>query len=478
MGHRRNLYWLAIAVVCAGLAYLRFGGQNAAGSVSAAEPVKVRVGISNLRAKLESGEVTVAFLGGSITQNSAEGGFAKLVPQWLEKKFPGVRVTSVNAGMGGTDSEWGAKRLDRDVLDAKPDVVFVEFAVNDGDRDSIGNMERIVRKVRASSAETDVVFLYAMTESTGKMLVRGRTPRAIANHEQVAERHGVASILLGSDLRKRMASGEWTWSNFSADNCHPTAEGYASYNRDMESALDELFRADVVERKGEPSLLKPEAALYPPKLVAEKPRVAEVMRGSSGESAVVTEEMPELGREWIGSAMWPTDSEPVWSLRYAVRNGTSEGFEDLPLARWFEEARAFTGAVSRIVAKTNDGAGSVLAGGPWGAGRAMEVPVIQWTAREPGNYEVRVAVNGLSGHENGEQPRAGFEMFLVRAGDVNPTNLGTALMKPSLSEPLTMIVKVTLEAGDRIFLRALSEGFEYFALEGVTVRVGRFLTSF
>lgn len=69
-------------------------------------------------------------------------------------------------------------------------------------------------------------------------------------------------------------------------------------------------------------------------------------------------------------------------------------------------------------------------------------------------------------------------MFLVRAGDVNPTNLGTVLMKPSQSEPLTMSVKVALEAGDRIVLGALSKGFEYFALEGVTVRIGRFVTSF
>lgn len=462
----RNLYWLAFGVVCVSLAYLQFGGANSLEFVNVKEPVEVRGGISHLRAKLEAGEsVTVAFLGGSITQNSAERGFAKLVPQWIESKFPGVRVTAVNAGMGGTDSEWGAKRLDRDVLEAKPDVVFVEFAVNDGDRDSIADMERIVRKVRAFSGTADVVFIYAMTESTAKMLVRERMPRAIANHERVADRHGVASILLGVDLRSRMASGEWTWSNFSADNCHPTPEGYASYNRDMASALQLLFGAKAVESDGERRLLRPEVELYPPKIVAEKPQV--------GEGALAAEEMPEIGREWVGSPFWPDESDPVWCLRYSVRDGTTENFEDLPLCRWFEEARAFTGAVSRIVATGNGGQGSVLAGGPWGKGRAMEVPVVQWTAREKGHYQVRVDVGGLSGHENGEHPRAGFEMFLVRAREVSPTMLGTAQMMPAGGEPLTMSVNVSTEAGDRIYFRAVSSGFEYFALEGVTVRMRR-----
>ena len=80
----------------------------------------------------------------------------------------------MNAGMGGTDSEWGAKRLDRDVLEAKPDVVFVESAVTDGDRDSIADMERIVREVRAFSATSDIVFPYAITDSTIKILARRR----------------------------------------------------------------------------------------------------------------------------------------------------------------------------------------------------------------------------------------------------------------------------------------------------------------
>jgi lysophospholipase L1-like esterase len=37
----------------------------------------------------------------------------------------------VNAGIGDTDSQYGALRVQRDVLSYNPDLVVVEFAVND-----------------------------------------------------------------------------------------------------------------------------------------------------------------------------------------------------------------------------------------------------------------------------------------------------------------------------------------------------------
>lgn len=162
-------------MACLGFGYPWFHSSATGELVSVDGPVKVRDGIPHVREKLVAGKsVTVGFLGGSITQDSAEGAFAKRVPQWLEERFPGARVPSVNAGLGETDSEWGAKRLDRDVLEAKPDVVFVESAVNDGGRDSIADIERVVRKVRAFSATSDIGFLYAITDSTIKILARRR----------------------------------------------------------------------------------------------------------------------------------------------------------------------------------------------------------------------------------------------------------------------------------------------------------------
>mgnify|MGYP001713161690 CR=1 FL=1 len=68
--------------------------------------------------KAKSGEpITVGFLGGSITQgclsSTPETCYAYLVYEWWKKQFPDTSVTYVNAGIGGTTSQFGVARADR-----------------------------------------------------------------------------------------------------------------------------------------------------------------------------------------------------------------------------------------------------------------------------------------------------------------------------------------------------------------------------
>ena len=63
-------------------------------------------------------------------------------------RFPASRVETINAGIPATGSDFGAQRVDRDVLVHRPDVVFIEFAVNDAGEECEADMERIDRKIR------------------------------------------------------------------------------------------------------------------------------------------------------------------------------------------------------------------------------------------------------------------------------------------------------------------------------------------
>ena len=90
-------------------------------------------GFMNRAAKGE--RLTVGFIGGSITQ-----GFSATEPDkcyaartfgWLKKVFPNTEFDYVNAGIGATDSQFGAARVQEDLLQRLPDLVFVEFSVND-----------------------------------------------------------------------------------------------------------------------------------------------------------------------------------------------------------------------------------------------------------------------------------------------------------------------------------------------------------
>ena len=89
-----------------------------------------RARLAKVFKKAQAGEpITVAYLGGSITQGSSAGPttcYAFLTTKWLEEKFPESKITYVNAGIGATGSYIGVFRTDRDVLSQNPDLVFID----------------------------------------------------------------------------------------------------------------------------------------------------------------------------------------------------------------------------------------------------------------------------------------------------------------------------------------------------------------
>jgi len=92
-------------------------------------PCEVSRSLPNFFQKLEAGEdVTIAYLGGSIT---AQKGWRVQSRDWFEQQYPEARIEGVHAAIGGTGSSPGVFRVEKDALQAKPDLLFVEFAVND-----------------------------------------------------------------------------------------------------------------------------------------------------------------------------------------------------------------------------------------------------------------------------------------------------------------------------------------------------------
>src|SRR4051812_40437497 len=121
----------AVFVLILALAFAP-AADEAAPAWAKAELLTVRGGLPNVARKLAAGAaVTVVFLGGSVTEGGGAEGYVARSQRWFDATYGAGRVTVVNAGIGGTDSDFGEQRFARDVLANRPDLVVIEFAVND-----------------------------------------------------------------------------------------------------------------------------------------------------------------------------------------------------------------------------------------------------------------------------------------------------------------------------------------------------------
>ncbi len=160
-----------------------------------------RQGLPNFFAKLAAGgDVRVAYLGGSIT---AQPGWRPKTLTWFQQQYPKAKVSEINAAIGGTGSMLGVFRLQHDVLQHKPDLLFVEFAVNDSGTPPpsiLQTMEGIVRQTWLANPRTDICFVYTLTQQMLGDLQGGKFPRAASTMEQVADHYGIPSIHMGVEV--------------------------------------------------------------------------------------------------------------------------------------------------------------------------------------------------------------------------------------------------------------------------------------
>ena len=210
-----------------------------------------RQGIGNTLNKLKQNEeVRVAYLGGSIT---AASGWRVKTTKWLQEAFPQAKIHEIHAAIGGTGSNLGAFRLDHDVLQHQPDLVFVEFAVNDGGRqpESIWeSMEGIVRQIWTANPQTDICFVYTFRVNNEKELRKGECPRSSSAMELLADHYGIPSINVGLKIVELEQQGKLKFTSktpleeeivlFSKDGVHPLDQGHEIYTEVIADAIKQM----------------------------------------------------------------------------------------------------------------------------------------------------------------------------------------------------------------------------------------------
>lgn len=188
--------------------------------------------------KLKAGqEVAVAYFGGSIT---AAPGYRVKTFRWFQQTFPQATLREIHAAIGGTGSDLGTFRCATDVIAKKPDLVFVEFNINDGSPSNEfrkATMEGIVRQLWSSEGRPEIVFLY----TTSRTLDHPRVSHpAVANHygiPQIDLQPPLIEALKRTDLPKptpeQLKNPKLDWKAkgqvFMSDSVHPNDLGHTIY---------------------------------------------------------------------------------------------------------------------------------------------------------------------------------------------------------------------------------------------------------
>jgi lysophospholipase L1-like esterase len=191
----------------------------------------------SFHARAEAGEaLTVVFFGASLTwgANATDPqrfSYRADVARRLAARYPKAHFTAVDAAIGGTGSQLGVFRVERDVLAFKPDLVFLDFSANDDithdDGETLASYEAILRRlVDAGAVVVPVLFPFRWNiEGMELPVMKRRTA-----HLALAAAYGCAAgdaIVLA---KERVAAGTTTLAAlWPYDAVHPGNAGYVLF---------------------------------------------------------------------------------------------------------------------------------------------------------------------------------------------------------------------------------------------------------
>jgi len=163
----------------------------------------------------ENGEsLTVAYLGGSITEGK---NYTTPFSNYLKNTFAKGSFKEVNAGMSGTSSVVGLVRSEKDIVSQNPDIIFLEFSVNDH--------EDIMYK---KCFESCIKKFLDMPNEPAVCVLITRARGGFSSQSQmypIGKNFNIPVISMDDALTKAFNSGFLQTSDYYTDDYHPHQKG-------------------------------------------------------------------------------------------------------------------------------------------------------------------------------------------------------------------------------------------------------------
>ncbi len=177
-------------------------------------------------------ETCVAYIGGSITQGAGAAPINtecyayKSYSLFKDKFGSGNNVHFIKAGVGGTPSELGIIRFERDVLrdnTVEPDIIIIEFAVNDEGDETKGDFyESLVKKALNQHNKPAVILLFSVFANDENLQERMIPIGRNYNLPMVSIKNAVTDQFYKKDGEGRVL----TKSQYFYDIYHPSNTGH------------------------------------------------------------------------------------------------------------------------------------------------------------------------------------------------------------------------------------------------------------
>lgn len=204
--------------------------------------------------------ITVGFLGGSITQDAVTTEhkfcYAYRVYEWFVNNFKTSEISYVNAGIGATDSEFAAARLEQDLLCYKPDFILMEHAVNDLSNEHYKETyEGVVRHILNANPLQALLLMCNVYYNNGES--------AEIMHRRVARHYNLPVVSMRTTIYEALLRGSFDNRLITQDDLHPNDDGHALVAKVITTYLDGLlekceasdWNVSDVEKRAIPSAL-------------------------------------------------------------------------------------------------------------------------------------------------------------------------------------------------------------------------------
>lgn len=234
--------------------------------VSKAEELRVRDGLPNLFQDLKAGkDITVGYIGGSITNG---GLWRSKTFDWLKSEYPNAKLRQVNAAMGGTGPDFGACRIGNHLLAHDPDMIFIEYRVNNGGAFQGRAFEGLIPQIWRHNPNAEICIVYTIAKGMIPDLEQGNQTAAGRVIEAVANQYGLPSIDFGVEVVKQLKDEKLVFQAknkidgktlFSKDGTHPVEAGHNIYRDIVVRSLQAMENHGTPGANVIPTPVKPTA---------------------------------------------------------------------------------------------------------------------------------------------------------------------------------------------------------------------------